>query len=382
MMKEMSLASQNPRAAKVRSAPDASPFESAGEEFTEREARRTRWGRRAITLPLFLLCGAASPFVWTLLILPAFAADLLRRPRLFVTSRALTGVCLYFACEALGLVASGGVWLAGLAASDERYLRWNYALQRVWARTLMLGIRKLLGLRFQVEEAKIGPGPHIVFMRHASIIDTLLPITLIESFRPLQFRYVMKQELLWEPCLDVVGNRLPNAFVRRGSDQPQREVARLRALARGLAAGGAVVIYPEGTRFTAAKRERLLARLAQAGNQEGLERTHAFRHVFPPKTAGPLALLASVPTADVVFVAHSGLEDAATFADLWHGRLLGNTVRVTLWKVPAAEIPTTEAERKAWLMEQWSKLDQWVGQARATHEVQLLTAHTGQTLRR
>ena len=31
----------------------------------------------------------------------------------------------------------------------------------------------------------------------------------------LRLRYVLKRELLWDPCLDIVGQRVPNIFVDR-----------------------------------------------------------------------------------------------------------------------------------------------------------------------
>jgi hypothetical protein len=66
-------------------------------------------------------------------------------------------------------------------------------------------------------------------LRHASIGDTLLASALVG--RPhgiFWLRYVLKRELLWDPCLDVVGNRLPHVFVDRASD---RFAARDRACA-------------------------------------------------------------------------------------------------------------------------------------------------------
>lgn len=64
----------------------------------------------------------------------------------------------------------------------------------------------------------------------------------------------MKQELLWDPCLDIVGNRLPNYFVDRAAKDTARELAHIASLARELAPGQRVVMYPEGTRFSETKR--------------------------------------------------------------------------------------------------------------------------------
>ena len=41
----------------------------------------------------------------------------------------------------------------------------------------------------------------------------------------IRLRYVLKHELRWDPCLDIVGWRLPNAFVRRGAQDTAGDVA-------------------------------------------------------------------------------------------------------------------------------------------------------------
>ena len=46
-----------------------------------------------------------------------------------------------------------------------------------------------------------------------------------------------ERELLWDPCLDVVGQRLPNVFVRRGDGDGASEIAAVRAPAADLGVG-------------------------------------------------------------------------------------------------------------------------------------------------
>jgi hypothetical protein len=119
-----------------------------------------------------------------------------------------------------------------------------------------------------------------------------------------------------------------------------------------------VLIYPEGTRFTAAKRARALERLA-ARQPQRLPAARAMTHVLPPHLGGPLALLEGGSRADVLFVAHTGLEGAATLGDIWAGALVGRTVRVRLWRVARAAIPAGRAERTAWLDREWARVDAW-----------------------
>jgi 1-acyl-sn-glycerol-3-phosphate acyltransferase len=61
--------------------------------------------------------------------------------------------------------------------------------------------------------------------------------------------------------LDIVGNRLANCFVRRNSGDSDREIAAVQRLMEDLGPNDGVLIYPEGTRFTEAKRRRILDHL-------------------------------------------------------------------------------------------------------------------------
>ncbi len=258
-------------------------------------------------------------------------------------------------------MASALIWLARFGAKHERFIEWNYALQGIWAQALFRGAARIFALRFEVEgEDDIGHGPLILFMRHASTIDTLLPAAFLTRRGAVRLRYVMKQELLWDPCLDIVGQRVPNVFVRRGSGQRDREVARVRDLARNIGRGEGVFIYPEGTRFTAEKQRRILARLAEKGAREELERADALRHVLPPRTGGALALLDVLPEADAVFLAHCGFERVGSLHDLWTGRLVGTTIRLKFWRVRAEQIPRTSDDRVQWLWGQWKRMDEWI----------------------
>jgi len=98
----------------------------------------------------------------------------------------------------------------------------------------------VFGLRVRlVERDPIGEGPIHLFVRHVSVADTLLAAVLLQHREGWRLRYVLKRELLWDPCLDLVGQRLPNYFVDRGGSDAQREIDGVRALAADLTAGRA-----------------------------------------------------------------------------------------------------------------------------------------------
>ena len=208
-----------------------------------------------------------------------------------------------------------------------------------------------------------GRGPVLVFIRHSHLADALLPAVTISNRSGVQLRYVLKAELLWDPCLDIVGHRLPNCFVRRGTRDTAGDVDVVTGLLDGMGPSDGVLIYPEGTRFTPRKRVQMVASLTAAGETERAARAARFTNVLPPRSAGPLRLLGKNPGADVLFVGHVGFEGAATARETWRTKLLDREIRVHAWRVPFAEIPHDRSEQAAWLDAQWMRMDAWVGHA-------------------
>ncbi len=321
--------------------------------------------RRLLSIPAVLVLAAASVLaapVW----IPGLAlVDGFRPARRGAALRAGAMLAVYAQCEAIGLAASALLWLASPGRSDAaraRFLRRNLALQRWWATSLFEAAVRIYGMKLDLEGAdEPARGPLLLLPRHASVADTLLPAILVSAPHGIRLRYVLKRELLWDPCLDVVGNRLPNVFVRRGSEDSEREIAVVAELGRGLASDEGVLIYPEGTRWTPEKRARVIERFREAGDSERAKRAERLRYVLPPRRGGLLALLDAAPEADVVFCAHTGLEGAATLADLWRGELVGRTVRVRFWRVARGEVPAERGARIAWLETWWERVDAWVG---------------------
>ncbi len=323
-----------------------------------RESVSARWRRRALTIPGYLVIAAAFGVLLPLLIPLALVADVALRNRLALT-RTVAMLAWYFAMEAVGLVAAAGVWLLR-PFLGTRYDHANFSLQCLWARALFGGARWLFGMRVDIEGADVLlPGPILLLMRHASVADTLLPAVLVSSRTGLRLRYVMKRELLWDPCLDVVGQRLPNAFVRRGTrDAAQTEA--VRALGESLGPDEGVQLYPEGTRWTPERRRAVIDRLARSADPKLLERAQALQWLLPPRLGGVLALLEAAPEADVVFAVHTGFEGVRTLPDVWKGTLVGTRVQVRFERIRAADIPTEREARIDWILDHWARLDVWL----------------------
>lgn len=235
--------------------------------------------------------------------------------------------------------------------------RLTYKAQRAWLDWNFDALTLGFSLDFVQEGGEaIPPGPILLLSRHASMIDTMLPGRYVVRPHGIKLRYVLKKELLVDPALDIGGNRLPNCFIDR-SGTTADELAALRHLAESLAPDEGVLIYPEGTRYTEKKRVEYSQRWRAAGVLG--EIASGYRRVLPPRPAGTLALLAAT-TADVVVLAHRGLEGFARMSDVWAGGLVGSEVELSFWRVPRSLIPEDDEARAEWLFRLWAEVDSWV----------------------
>ena len=309
---------------------------------------------------LVLLIAMAPALLPSALLLDVVRSAASRRPS--TIARVLCFAYVYLAAELVGLVALAWVWLAsGFGSSSARLLDGTYSVQQRWASGLFRAACTLFSLRFSIDGGALAtPGPVLVFIRHAALADTLLPTVFLTARHGLRLRFVLKKELLIDPCLEVAGRRLPNCFVDRSGGHSEAEVARVRDLARGLGPRDGVLIYPEGTRFTRSKRARALEVLASK-HPELHARAAEFGHVLPPRLGGTLALVDACD-ADVVFFAHAGLEGFATLREILAGAMLRREVKMKLWRVARRDIPDDPDGRVDWLYREWARLDAWVAE--------------------
>jgi 1-acyl-sn-glycerol-3-phosphate acyltransferase len=316
-----------------------------------------RLGRRLLTVSLFhglwALLVLSFPVALLVLIL-VDAACKQPMPR----TRSLLFFLLYLSCELLGIYAALGAWvftLGGLFVGSQRWLRLHFWMQRQFTDALFWSSVRIFSMRIHVEGAEhLHTRPFVMLIRHTSTADTVLASALLTNPHRVQLRYVLKRELLWDPCLDIFGQRLPNAFVGRGGVDSVHAIADVRALAKNLDQDSGVLIYPEGTRFTPEKLASLRAR--------GVAEAQDFTHVLPPRPGGTLALLeqAAQSGTDIVFVDHVGFEGAGTFASFWAGGLVRKAVKVRVRRAACAEIPTETEARLQWLHAQWQHTNAWV----------------------
>jgi 1-acyl-sn-glycerol-3-phosphate acyltransferase len=323
--------------------------------------------RRMITIPGVVIAFVVVSLGLPVLLATALLVDLARavvsrRPAM--ATRLIVFLWLYLLGEMWALPALAAAAMPG----GRRSIDLTYRLQGAWTWWNFDTMRAVFGLSFSVEGPDaIAPPPILLLSRHASIVDTLLPAVYVTREHGIRLRYVLKRELLVDPALDIAGNRLPNHFVDRGPGGTEPETAAIRSLAEGMTPAEGVMIYPEGTRYSEEKRLRYTAPLVRKGGVIG-ELASGLERVLPPRPGGALALL-DATTADVVVLAHRGLEGFARVKDIWSGGLVGSRVELKFWRVARADVPENRSDRVQWLFRLWNEIDDWVGEKRYVGEL-------------
>ncbi|WP_344002773.1 lysophospholipid acyltransferase family protein, partial [Nocardioides lentus] len=269
--------------------------------------------RRVVGPPLVLALTAvlwATLPVW--LVLAALASPVLpghwRALRLFWL--ALT----YLTCASLLLLVMLGLWLAsgcgwrlrtayfeGIHYDLVQGLLW--VLDRVGRRVAHLEIRT------EGPAPDAHPGqPLLVCSRHAGPGDSFILMHALMTTYAREPRVVLKDTLRWDPAIDVVLGRLHARFITTDPGPGEDLESQIHELATGLDENDAFVIFPEGGNFTPSRRTRSIERLRARGLHGMAERAEAMEHVLAPRPGGLLAALDAAPLADVVWVAHTGLD--------------------------------------------------------------------------
>lgn len=317
--------------------------------------------RRLVSIPAVVLGGVLLLVLLPLWFPIALIVDLVTDRR-FPRVRLLLFALFWTWLETAALLRLFWIWLTG-GAHDLDRMR---AAQRWWASGLLGALRLTTGLRVEVEGIDaFDPAPVVLLARHACLADSLVSAWVVVAPAGHHVRFVIKRELLADPCLDIAGNRLRNHFVDRGATDSGPELEALRALTRDLDDDTCAVIFPEGTRANPEKRARALARIAERDPARA-ERLGALSHLNPPRPAGSLALLEGAPEADVAVAWHIGFDGMDTFGGIVRNMppLAGRTIRYVVRRVPRGEVPTGDAFTR-WLDDTWLALDREIDAALA-----------------
>jgi 1-acyl-sn-glycerol-3-phosphate acyltransferase len=281
--------------------------------------------------------------------------------------RLLWMALLHLVLESVALVVLFGLWVAsgfGWKIRAPWFQRAHYAVVRWYLQVIYWECRRVLHVRVEVE----GPPPPsydgrplLILSRHAGPGDSFLVVHALVNWYAREPRIVLKDTMQWDPAIDVVLNRLPNRFIRpepgSSGDLVEQQVGEL---SRHLDENDAFVIFPEGGNFTEHRRKRAIERLRRKGHIDEAEKAQRLRHVMAPRPGGVLAALTQARDADVVFVAHTGVEHMTTVLDVWRELPMDRAIQMRWWIVPASEVPEGADERIDWLYAWWARIDDWI----------------------
>ncbi len=328
--------------------------------------------RRIVLWPLPGLAVVLYLVTVPLLVIAALLVSY-RLPGKLRAVRSLGLATCYLFIEAAVTVVALVTWLIsgfGWKLSSPRFVAIHYACFRWALRALVIATQRLFSLEIEVPpgwptavgDSDVAPtdAPLLVMSRHAGPADSLLLLDEVMSWKGRRPRIVADAALQLDPALDILMNRLPNYFIPLTPPPGGGTVPAIAALAAGMSGIDAFVIFPEGENFTEARRTRAIARLRASGLDIAADRAAALRNVLPPRPAGSLAAIAACPEADVVFVAHTGLDQIATFGDLWTAIPDHKVIELAWRVVPAREIPDHDEGRIELLYQAWEGIDAWI----------------------
>jgi 1-acyl-sn-glycerol-3-phosphate acyltransferase len=331
--------------------------------------------RRLVLAPLVVIVELVLIVLSPVLAVLALICGLIALPRggqmrsLRLTAFALVGLV----AEITTLFVLAGLWIAsgfGRRLHTEPYQARHYAVVLRFLDTMYHGAGRTYGLRVEIDEPEPSgeerlaraTRPVIVLSRHSGPGDSFLLIHQLLSAYRRRPRVVMKAALQLDPLLDVLGNRLPNVFIRRDETGENIFTTQIKQLAQGLDERGALVIFPEGGNWTPGRWRRGIRRLENQGHPDLASRARHMPNLLPPRPGGALAAITACPEADVIFVAHAGLDTILTAEDVWSRFPINQVIKARWWRVPHDQVPrqAPDEEQVKWLYDWWQLIDAWV----------------------
>ncbi|MGD9962007.1 1-acyl-sn-glycerol-3-phosphate acyltransferase [Nocardioides sp.] len=308
-----------------------------------------------VTFPFWLIVGAALS--------PLFPGRLriLRLLWIFI---------LYLTCESILLLVMFVLWISsgfGWKMRTPYFEGLHYDLVQMLMWFFFREAKRVARLRIISEgpSPDAHPGkPILVCCRHAGVGDSFTLIHTLMDWYGREPRVVLKDTMAWDPAIDVVLRRIPARFISPNPAKGQNFEDQIADLATGLDENDAFVIFPEGGNFTPARRQRAIDRLRKLGMERMAQRAEEMIHVLAPRPGGFLAALDAAPEADIVLVAHTGLDHLVSARDLWRELPLDKQIIMRWWQVSNEDIPAGREERIEWLFTWWEEIDAWIAEHR------------------
>jgi 1-acyl-sn-glycerol-3-phosphate acyltransferase len=288
----------------------------------------------------------------------------------------LTLAVVWVLVEWVGVFVAFVLWVAsgfGWRLRSRRFVRVHYWLLRTGLSVIVGTATRVMRLQITTDEGSWSPlddglpgstNAMLVLSRHGGPGDSVLMVhTLMNADHLREPRIVLKDALQFDPLVDVYLNRLPARFISPNPEPGANPQAAIASLATGMGVDDALLIFPEGGQFTAGRRLRAIASLRKKRLLAAAARAEAMQNLMPPRPAGVQAALTAAPHADVVFVAHTGLDHMLTLGDVWRELPQDKVLQLRWSFVPAVDVPRDPDDQVAWLYSWWADMDAWIAAA-------------------
>jgi 1-acyl-sn-glycerol-3-phosphate acyltransferase len=325
--------------------------------------------RRFVVAPAMIVLTAVLVFGSPVWLLVAAALSPLVQGRLRPL-RLLWIALLHMVLESLILIELFGLWIAsgfGVWIRRPFFERIHYDLAQFYLVVFFREARRVLRLRIvtQGPAPDAHPGePLLVACRHAGPGDSFTLMYALMHWYGREPRVVLKDTMAWDPMISVLLDRLPSRFISPNPAAGDDLESQIAELATNLDHDDAFVIFPEGGNFTPERRQRAIDKLRRLGLEAMAVRAERMGNVLAPRPGGLLAALDAAPGADVVLVAHTGLDHMLTIADVWRELPMDKQLVMRWWRVPREEIPEGREARIDWLFTRWEEIDRWIEEHR------------------
>jgi len=278
-------------------------------------------------------------------------------------SRVVLLLSTLFLVDLIGRVVVFGAWLIspfGLRVMRPKSQARYRSIMTWWTNRLINTISRIVPLPFDTSELDetLLAGNAIVVSRHRSLLDAVYPSVLFGNLG-LTALYTLKEDLRWEPNIDIVGHRMGHVFVTRAPQNLDAVLEPIRHLATRIDENSVGVIFPEGTFFTETRKARAIAHLEER-DPDHVAAAQQMQYLLPPHPAGTLALLDGAPDADVIMLGHAGFEPFGTIGQILASLGADHAVVVRAWRFARSTIPTDPSAQIDWLFDRWVEMDAWI----------------------
>lgn len=322
-----------------------------------------RLARRLIITPVALIAAAIAIATSPLLVAGAAIADLVARRRRWPRLRLVILIIGALVIETIGLIGSFVLWvITGFGLLGTRRWRWHrHRAFMGWYTRAMLGlIVRVLGTRIVWKDTgDLAGGPIVLLARHTSFFDALIPATVLSQRAGLLSHHVVTHGLRYAPCIDIVGHRFPNRFIKRIPSAGSNELGPIEAVGAQLDERSGAIIFPEGTFRNVQNFERATRRIRRR-DPETADRAERLRHVLPPRSSGTFALLSGAPDADVLICANTGFESFGSIRAIVEDPYTDRPIVIETWRISRSDIPADADAFNRWLFDQFVAIDAWV----------------------